>query len=250
LAGTLAADATAETADVTGCAVACSTGSAGAATTVNAATAAANLLRMSPHPYSCRHLRQRHCNREAIFALGRGWNLIKVGEPAVHAGFPTVVDNDLVAFTQAEQWFGAGRALGRFAVLDTVVLSVLALLPCRQHGPTAERALSFEREVVAMLANVIGWTAASWGVVMALSPMLQLRRMLRTKSSDDVSVGYFLLLIPGFALWVLYGSVRHDLVLAVPNALAAVIGVTVIVTASRLRSTRGRREPDRSTDRL
>jgi uncharacterized protein with PQ loop repeat len=96
--------------------------------------------------------------------------------------------------------------------------------------------------VVEVLANVIGWTAASWGVVMALSPMLQLRRMLRTKSSDDVSVGYFMLLIPGFALWVLYGSVRHDLVLAVPNALAAVIGTTVIVTASRLRSRSGRRE--------
>jgi uncharacterized protein with PQ loop repeat len=93
-----------------------------------------------------------------------------------------------------------------------------------------------------MLANVIGWTAASWGVVMALSPVLQLRRMLRTKSSDDVSVGYFLLLIPGFALWVLYGSVRHDLVLAVPNALAAVIGLTVIVTAARLRRAGSRRE--------
>jgi len=97
-----------------------------------------------------------------------------------------------------------------------------------------------------VLANVIGWTAASWGVVMALSPMLQLRRMLQTRSSDDISVGYFLLLIPGFALWVLYGAVRHDLVLAVPNALAAVTGVTVIVTASRLR--KSHREPSRTAD--
>ena len=32
-------------------------------------------------------------------------------------GYPTVVDNDLVAFTEAEHWFGAGRGLQRFAVL-------------------------------------------------------------------------------------------------------------------------------------
>jgi predicted NBD/HSP70 family sugar kinase len=30
---------------------------------------------------------------------------------------PTVVDNDVVAFTEAEHWFGAGRGLQRFAVI-------------------------------------------------------------------------------------------------------------------------------------
>jgi predicted NBD/HSP70 family sugar kinase len=32
-------------------------------------------------------------------------------------GLPTVVENDVIALTQAEHWFGAGRGLGRFAVL-------------------------------------------------------------------------------------------------------------------------------------
>jgi predicted NBD/HSP70 family sugar kinase len=32
-------------------------------------------------------------------------------------GLPTVVENDVVAFTEAEHWFGAGRGLNRFAVL-------------------------------------------------------------------------------------------------------------------------------------
>lgn len=32
-------------------------------------------------------------------------------------GIPTVVENDVVAFTESEHWFGAGRGLERFAVL-------------------------------------------------------------------------------------------------------------------------------------
>jgi predicted NBD/HSP70 family sugar kinase len=36
---------------------------------------------------------------------------------APFTGLPTVVENDVVAFTEAEHWFGAGRGLDRFAVL-------------------------------------------------------------------------------------------------------------------------------------
>lgn len=32
-------------------------------------------------------------------------------------GMPTVIENDVVAFTEAEHWFGAGRGLSRFAVI-------------------------------------------------------------------------------------------------------------------------------------
>jgi predicted NBD/HSP70 family sugar kinase len=32
-------------------------------------------------------------------------------------GVPTVVENDLIALTEAEHWFGAGRGLDRFAVV-------------------------------------------------------------------------------------------------------------------------------------
>ena len=33
------------------------------------------------------------------------------------SGIPTIVENDLVAFTEYEHWFGAGRGLDRFAVV-------------------------------------------------------------------------------------------------------------------------------------
>jgi len=57
-----------------------------------------------------------------------------------------------------------------------------------------------------MPTTVLAVAAASWGVVMALAPLLQLRRMLGRRSSDDVSIGYLVLLLPGSACGSVTGS--------------------------------------------
>ena len=44
--------------------------------------------------------------------------------------------------------------------------------------------------------------ASSAGVFMGLAPVLQIRQMLRERSSAQVSVGYFLILLAGFLLWI------------------------------------------------
>lgn len=47
-----------------------------------------------------------------------GWTDIPMEELVEHrTGIPTVVSNDLIAFTEYENWFGAGRGLERFAVI-------------------------------------------------------------------------------------------------------------------------------------
>lgn len=47
-----------------------------------------------------------------------GWEDVPLAELVTRAtGVPTVVENDLVAFTEYEHWFGAARALERFAVV-------------------------------------------------------------------------------------------------------------------------------------
>ncbi|MDP9027331.1 MAG: ROK family transcriptional regulator [Actinomycetota bacterium] len=47
-----------------------------------------------------------------------GWSEVPLGSMLEAAtGIPTVVDNDVVAFTESEHWFGSGRGLKRFAVL-------------------------------------------------------------------------------------------------------------------------------------
>jgi MtN3 and saliva related transmembrane protein len=81
-----------------------------------------------------------------------------------------------------------------------------------------------------MLSTALGLTAASWAVVMALSPVLQIREIVRRQSSEGVSLGYFAVLMIGFGLWVAYGIASHDLPLVVPNSVAfLVMGCTIAV---------------------
>ncbi len=53
--------------------------------------------------------------------------------------------------------------------------------------------------------NMSGWmigaAAATWGIVMAVAPALQIVRMFRRNSSDDVSVGYFTLFGSAHSGW-------------------------------------------------
>jgi len=77
--------------------------------------------------------------------------------------------------------------------------------------------------------------AASWGVVMGMSPILQIRRMLHSGSSADVSIGYFAVLNVGFVLWVAYGLVGDIPALIWPNAVALAMSSTTIAVASILR---------------
>ncbi len=77
--------------------------------------------------------------------------------------------------------------------------------------------------------------AGGGGVAMAVAPSLQIRRMLRRRSSHDVSLGYFSILLVGFALWVAYGVALGNLALIVPNVVALAVGATTIGTALWLR---------------
>ncbi|OJX52571.1 ROK family transcriptional regulator [Devosia sp. 66-22] len=46
------------------------------------------------------------------------WSDVSLGQMVEAAtGIPTIIENDLVAFTEYEHWFGAGRGLDRFAVV-------------------------------------------------------------------------------------------------------------------------------------
>ena len=53
--------------------------------------------------------------------------------------------------------------------------------------------------------DALGTAALIAGILMALSPTLQVRRMLQTHSSRDYSLGYPTLLCVGFVFWLAYG---------------------------------------------
>ena len=86
-----------------------------------------------------------------------------------------------------------------------------------------------------MVVTGLAVAAAAWGVLMGVSPVLQIRRMLRQRSSRDVSVGYFSILLVGFLLWIGYGIASRNPALIVPNTVALLIGVGTIAIALRLR---------------
>lgn len=86
-----------------------------------------------------------------------------------------------------------------------------------------------------MLSTALGVGAATRAIVMAMSPILQIREIVRRRSSDGLSVGYLLVLIVGFALWIAYGGATGDLALVIPNTLALLVMGITIVAAFRYR---------------
>ena len=70
---------------------------------------------------------------------------------------------------------------------------------------------------------------------MGIAPVLQIRRMLRERSSQDVSLGYFMILLAGFLLWISYGIAAGNMVLVIPNTVALIVGIALVSVALRLR---------------
>ena len=83
------------------------------------------------------------------------------------------------------------------------------------------------------VTTTLGLAAATFGVAMGLSPLLQVRHMVGRSSSADVSLPYLLVLLVGFVLWLAYGVALGNAALIVSNAVA--ITSYAITTAAVLR---------------
>ncbi len=81
------------------------------------------------------------------------------------------------------------------------------------------------------MATALAFAASGWGIAMALSPVLQIRKIVQHRSSHGISVGYMGVLFVGFLLWLAYGIQLENWALIVPNVVAAiVISATIAVT--------------------
>lgn len=85
------------------------------------------------------------------------------------------------------------------------------------------------------MTDVLAAAAATWGVAMAVSPLLQIRAIRAHRSSKGVSVGYQQVLLVGFLLWLSYGIALHNPAIIVPNVVAAVVAVATIAVVLRYR---------------
>jgi len=55
------------------------------------------------------------------------------------------------------------------------------------------------------VSSVLAVAAGSWGILMSVAPCLQIRTIVRARSSSGVSLGYLRVLFIGFVLWLSYG---------------------------------------------
>ncbi len=83
-------------------------------------------------------------------------------------------------------------------------------------------------DVLAVLATIAG-------LAMAFSPTLQIRRMRRTRSSNDVSLLYLGMLSLGFVVWISYGVSIPNWVVVGTNAASLTIMAVTILVALRYR---------------
>ena len=84
-------------------------------------------------------------------------------------------------------------------------------------------------------SDILGTAALIAGLLMAVSPTLQVRRMLRTRSSRDFSIGYPTLLSAGFVLWLLYGISILNPPMIISNTASLAFMLLTIAVALRLR---------------
>lgn len=85
------------------------------------------------------------------------------------------------------------------------------------------------------MVTALAVSASAWGVAMAVSPVLQIRRMVSEQSSAGVSIGYMVVLFIGFLIWLAYGISIGNVVLIVPNTVAAFVITATIAVALRYR---------------
>jgi MtN3 and saliva related transmembrane protein len=85
------------------------------------------------------------------------------------------------------------------------------------------------------MTEFLAVAAATWGVAMAVSPLLQIRAIRAHRSSKGVSVAYQQVLLVGFILWFSYGVALHNLAIIVPNTVAAVVSVATILVSLHYR---------------
>lgn len=76
----------------------------------------------------------------------------------------------------------------------------------------------------------------AWGVVMAIGPVLQIRRIRSARSAAGVSTAHLVVLLVGFALWLAYGVVEGLAPLVVTNVVSLVATGAWLVVAWRYRA--------------
>jgi uncharacterized protein with PQ loop repeat len=82
------------------------------------------------------------------------------------------------------------------------------------------------------LAPIVG----TFGVVMGIAPLMQVLRVVRRGSSDDIALVPLFIVVIGTMLWLSYGVASSDPTLVVANIVGTLVNAFVLMTVLRFRS--------------
>lgn len=74
--------------------------------------------------------------------------------------------------------------------------------------------------------NVLGIIA---GILTSISMIPQLIKVIKEKSSENLSSIMIIILITGLSLWVWYGILQNELPIIISNAFAVLVNVTLLI---------------------
>jgi MtN3 and saliva related transmembrane protein len=84
------------------------------------------------------------------------------------------------------------------------------------------------QEIISVLATVIG-------VIMAVSGIPQIYRIIKRKSSEDVSVVMMAIVLLGVTVWFVYGIIFNTYPIIIANGVGIVVWGATLVTILKYR---------------
>ena len=84
------------------------------------------------------------------------------------------------------------------------------------------------------MSSTLAVAATSWGVLMALAPLLQVRVILRERDASGTSKTWIVILLIGFVLWFAYGVSTGSVPLIISNTMSGTVALILLATAVTL----------------
>lgn len=80
--------------------------------------------------------------------------------------------------------------------------------------------------MVDILLTLIGLMATAFTVA---STVPQIKKALKTKDTEDVSIRFVVVLIVGLFLWAIYGIGRADIIIVIGNSIGVSLNIWMLV---------------------
>jgi len=74
--------------------------------------------------------------------------------------------------------------------------------------------------------GIIGFVA---GLFTASSLLPQLIKIIKEKKVEDLSIGMFITLMIGLALWITYGILKKDIPIIATNAFSLLLNISILI---------------------